>query len=109
MKIGWLEIVLIIFVLIAVAIIARIIRPGRIASRNDDSHDVDTDKRPISNNTARRSNLLTRTGIALMAAGGIALIAGVSMLQWVVHNYVLSLVLIICGLVILIMSRRKRH
>ena len=109
MKIGWLEILLIIFVLIAVAIIVRIIRPGRIASRNDDNHSTDIDKRPANNKTDRRSNLLTRTGIALMAAGGIALIAGVSMLQWVVHNYVLSLVLIICGLVILIISRRKRH
>lgn len=109
MKIGWLEIVLIIFVLIAVAVIARIIRPGHIASRNNDNHGADADKKPINNKTARRSNLLARTGIALIAAGGIALIAGVSMLQWVVHNYVLSLVLIICGVVIFILSRRKRQ
>lgn len=109
MKIGWLEIVLIIFVLIAMAVIARIIRPGRIASRNDDNQGTDTDKRPADNKTDRRSNLLARTGIALIAAGGIALIAGVSMLQWVLHNYVLSIVLIICGVVIFMLSRRNRR
>ena len=103
MKIGWLEILLIIFVVIAVAVIARIIRPGRIASRN-----ADTDKGPEDDNAKKRSSLLARTGIALIAAGGIALIAGVSMLQWVLHNYVLSLVLIACGVIIFVLSQRKR-
>ena len=108
MKIGWLEIVLIIFVFIAVVIIARIIRPVRIASRNDDSRSADNDKAAANDNSKRRSSLLARTGIALIAAGGIALVAGVSMLQWVLHNYVLSLVLIACGIIIFVMSRRKR-
>ena len=103
MKIGWLEILLIIFVVIAVAVIARIIRPGRIASRN-----ADTDKGPEDGSAKKRSSLLARTGIALIAAGGIALIAGVSMLQWVLHNYVLSLVLIACGVIIFVLSQRKR-
>jgi uncharacterized ion transporter superfamily protein YfcC len=108
MKIGWIEIVLIIFVVIAVAVIARIIRPGRIASQQSNSKESDAAVVSTENKTGRRSSLLARTGIALIAAGGIALIAGVSMLQWVLHNYVLSSVLIICGVVIFVLSRRKR-
>lgn len=108
MKIGWIEIVLIIFVVIAMAVIARIIRPGRIASQQNNSGESDTTAVSPQNKTGRRSSLLVRTGIALIAAGVIALIAGVSMLQWVLHNYVLSSVLIICGIVICVLSRRKR-
>ena len=108
MKIGWIEIVLIIFVVIAVAVIARMIRPGRIASQQNSSRESDAAAVSTEKKTGRRPNLLARTGIALIAASGIALIAGVSMLQWVLHNYVLSSVLIICGIVIFVLSRRKR-
>ena len=102
MKIGWLEIVLIIFVVIAVVVIARIIRPGRIASQQSNNTRPGT-----GNSTNRRSGILKRTGIALIAAGGIALIAGVSMLRWVLHNYVLAAILIACGVTIFVISRRK--
>lgn len=108
MKIGWIEIVLIIFVVIAVAVIARIIRPGRIASQQNNTTESGTAEVATEDKTNRRSGLLARTGIALIAAGGIALIAGISMLQWVLHNYVLSSVLIICGIVIFVLSCRKR-
>jgi len=108
MKLGVLEIVLIIFVIIAVVVIARIVRPGRIASRNDSHKESDTTVITGETKTDRRSSILSRTGIALMAAGAIALIAGVSMLQWVLHNYVISIVLIICGAVIFVLSRQRR-
>jgi hypothetical protein len=103
MKIGLLEIVLIIFVVIAVIIIARIVRPSRFMPQDDNGSGTDT-KAYIY----QRSKILGRTGIALMLAGGIALIAGASMLQWVLHNYVLSSVLIVCGVVIFMLSRQKR-
>ena len=108
MKLGILEIVLIIFVIIAVVVIARIVRPGRIASRNNGSKDTGNTSVSTETKTDRRSSILSRTGIALMAAGAIALIAGVSMLQWVLHNYVISIVLIICGAAIFVLSRQRR-
>jgi len=104
MKLGWLEIVLIIFVVIAIAIIARIIRPGSTASqKNNKSTDATNESK-----TDRHSKILGRTGIALIIAGGIALVAGISMLQWVLHNYVLSFILIVIGIIILMISRRRR-
>ena len=108
MKLGPLEIALIIFVVIAVIIIARIIRPGRIASRNEDNTNFDTKSGRNTQKKSKRSSLLTRTGVALMAAGGITIIAGVSMLQWVLHNYVISIVLIACGAIIFFLSRQRR-
>lgn len=108
MKIGWIEIVLIIFVAIAVVVIARIIRPGYIASQQNDTTESDAAAVSTGNRTNRRSGILARTGIALIAAGGIALIAGASMLQWVLHNYVLSAILIACGVTIFVISRRKK-
>jgi hypothetical protein len=108
MKIGWIEIVLIIFVVIAVAIIARIIRPGRIASQQSDNAESNTAAVSTGNRAMKRSGIMTRTGIALIAAGGIALIAGASMLKWVLHNYIISVVLIACGLIIFVISRRKK-
>ena len=104
MKPGPLEIVLIIFVIIAIAVIARIIGPARKASQeNRKSNNAST-----GSNTEKYAKLLGRTGIALVIAGGITLIAGISMLQWVLHNYVLSFVLIVVGVIIFIMSRRRR-
>lgn len=107
MKIGPIEIVLIIAVIIAVLIIARMLRPGRIARQNNAAKSGD-----ITGQTGNRNNerpkILARTGIALVTAGVIALIAGISMLQWVLHNYVISFVLIVCGIIIIMLSRRKR-
>ena len=104
MKPGPLEIVLIIFVIIAIAVIARIIGPARKAPQeNRKSNNAST-----GSNTEKYAKLLGRTGIVLVIAGGITLIAGISMLQWVLHNYVLSFVLIVVGIIILIMSRRRR-
>jgi hypothetical protein len=108
MKLGLLEIALIIFVVIAVIIIARIIRPGYIASRKDDRPSADISSNTSKQNADKRMTILTRTGIALISAGGIALVAGIIMLRWVIHNYVLSFVLIVCGVIILVLSRRKR-
>ena len=104
MRLGWLEIVLIIFVIIAIAVIARIIRPGRAASQKNDKSTAITN----GSKTDRHAKILGRTGIALIIAGGIALVAGISMLQWVIHNYVLSFILIVIGIIVLMISRRRR-
>jgi uncharacterized ion transporter superfamily protein YfcC len=107
MKFGPLEIILIIFVIIAVIIIARIIRPGRIASRQNNTAKSGDITGTSENKSGERPKILARTGIALMAAGVIALIAGIGMLQWVLQNYVISFVLILCGIIIFLISRRK--
>lgn len=108
MKFGWMEIVLIIFVVIAVAVIARIVRPGRIASR-EEREDTGTTARNNQRGKNKRPAFMARTGIALVVAGGIALIAGASMLKWVFHNYILSAILIACGVIIFVLSRRIRQ
>jgi uncharacterized ion transporter superfamily protein YfcC len=109
MKFGWMEIVLIIFVIIAVVVIARIVRPGRIASQNEEEDDSDAARKSNRSRKNRHPAFMARTGIALVVAGGIALIAGASMLKWVFHNYVLSAILIVCGVIIFVLSRRIRQ
>ena len=100
MRPGPLEIVLIIFVIIAVLVIARILGPDRRESQKNRKSGARTND--------RSAKFLGRTGIALIIAGGLTLIAGVSMLQWLLHNYVLSIVLIVVGIIVYMISRRRR-
>lgn len=107
MRLGPIEIILIIVVIIAAVIIARIIRTGRESAKQNGKSATDTTVKPSESKASRLPGFLGRTGIALMIAGGIALIAGISMLKWAIHNYVLSFILIVVGIIIFTLSRRK--
>ncbi len=106
MRLGPLEIILIIVVVIAVAVIARIIRTGRSATRQNEPTATDiTVKSPGKN---RLWEFLNRTGIVLVIGGIAGLIAAASLFRWVLQGYLWAAILIAAGSILILFVRRKR-
>lgn len=103
MRPGPLEIVLIIAVIIAAVVIGRIFRANRTAGDNDATAAPGTSPRKA----AGPSGFFRRTGITLAAIGIIAAIAGASLLQWALHSYIWSFILVVLGATIYILARKK--
>ena len=104
MRFGWLEIILVIVVIIAIAIIARIIRPGRIARRQNE----EPERRPKPASSGKTSSFLNRTGIVLIIAGGIALVAAFSFFRFILQSYLWAFLAIAVGVILLRFTRKKR-
>jgi hypothetical protein len=93
MRIGPLEIVLIIGVAIAVALIARIVRLGRV---------------PTATRQRRGSHpVISRAGIALIVLGIAVLGIAAGLFRWVLQGYLWALVLIAAGIFMVLQARRK--
>jgi hypothetical protein len=94
MRIGPLEIVLIIGVAVAVALIARVVRLGRVptdaARQRRDSHPV-----------------IGRAGIALIILGIAVLGIVAGLFRWVLQGYLWALVVIGVGVFMVLQARRK--
>jgi Flp pilus assembly protein TadB len=97
MKVGWLEIVLIILVVIAVTVIARIAGAGR----RDRVPDTPRDKR-------RPGKSLNRTGIFLIIAGIAGLIVAAGCFRLVLQSYLWALIVIAAGTILVFIARRRR-
>jgi hypothetical protein len=97
MKVGWLEIVLIILVVIAVTVIARIVGAGRR------DREMETPK-----NKARPGKSLNRTGIFLIIAGIAGLIVAASVFRLVLQSYLWALIVIAAGTILVFIARRRR-
>ena len=106
MRPGPLEIVLIIAVIIAVAVIARIIRTGRgtVGQSKASTTEVSADQ-PAS---SRLWGFLNRTGIVMVIAGVAALIAAISLFRWVLQSYLWAFILMAVGFILVLFSRKKR-
>lgn len=97
MKVGWLEIVLIIIVVIAVTVIARIAGAGR------------RDEAPATPKArSRPRNSLKRTGIGLIIGGIAGLIVAASVFRLVLQSYLWALIVIAAGMIMLFIARRRR-
>jgi hypothetical protein len=92
--VGPLEIFLIIAVIIIIAVIARIVRTGRSAAG-----------RPTK---GRAVSYLNGGGITLVIIGIIILVAAVSLFRWVLQGYLWAVVLIALGIMLMVLSRKKR-
>lgn len=106
MRPGPLEIALIIAVVIAVAVIARIIRTGGTAAKSGGNSSTDIAPAPPGKN--RLWAFFNRTGIVLILAGIAGLIAAVSLFRWVLQSYLWAVILIVVGLILILFSRKKR-
>ncbi len=106
MRPGPLEIVLIIAVIIAVAVIARIIRTGRGATGQKEASTSDATTN--SPGKSRFWGFFNRTGIVLVIAGIAGLIAAASLFRWVLQSYLWASILITVGFILVLLSRRKR-
>ncbi|OGO32488.1 MAG: hypothetical protein A2Z29_06705 [Chloroflexi bacterium RBG_16_56_11] len=99
MKIGLLEIVLIIAVVIALALVTRVVRMG---------NNLAPAKTTASGNgSIQKRNPLTWTGVILIVAGIIGLAAAASLFRLILQSYLWSLLIIAAGFIMLRLSRRK--
>jgi hypothetical protein len=98
MRLGPLEIILIIVVVIFVTLIARILGPRRRPA-------------PASRGGAgppgRARGFLYRTGVALIIGGAVALAAVAGLFRWVLQGYLWALVIIAGGIIMVLLGRRK--
>jgi UDP-N-acetylmuramyl pentapeptide phosphotransferase/UDP-N-acetylglucosamine-1-phosphate transferase len=107
MRLGPLEIVLIIAVIIAMALIARIVRMGRRTAAKDEksqSSQMPTASQP---ETKAGRGSVNRAGIVLIIAGIIALIAAASLFRLILQGYLWALLLIAVGFILVRLSRKK--
>jgi hypothetical protein len=100
MRIGPLEIVLIIVVVIAAALIARLSRPGRVPAPRDPG-----DKPGATSPGAR--GIIKKTGIIIIIGGLIILAAAAGLFRWALQGYLWALVLIAGGTIMILLGRRK--
>jgi hypothetical protein len=108
MRIGPLEIALIIIIIIAAAIIARIVRGGRLAGSSKNSTVPDTPAGVREDRTSKIWAYFNRTGIALVIIGFLALLAAASFFRLVLQSYLWSTIVIAIGLLLVFLSRKKR-
>jgi hypothetical protein len=96
MRLGPLEIILIIAVIIAIAVIAWITRSRDSAGKSS------------GGNYGRVWGFLNRTGIVLVIGGIAAFIAAVSFFRMVLQSYLWAFILVTVGLILVLFSRKRR-
>lgn len=108
MRLGPLEIVLIIAVIIAIAVIARIARSRGSATVHKGSTNRDISEKRSEGTPGRLWGFLNRTGIVLVIGGVVAFIAAVSLFRMVLQSYLWAFILVAVGLILVLLSRKKR-
>ena len=107
MRLGPLEIIVIIVIIIAIAVIARIFRASRGTAKQNKEPPVDTPVKPVEGRTGRTRNFLKRVGVACIFTGSVLLLAGISMFRWAFQSYSWAFIIVVIGLVLLFLSRKK--
>ena len=105
MRPGPLEIVLIIFIIIAAAVIARMVRTGR---RRDGEKGAAAPEK-TGGNPDRFYWLFNRTGIGLTIVGFLAMVAAFGMFRWALRSYLWAILVIAIGFVLILLSRARRR
>ncbi len=107
MRLGPGEIILIIAIIIAAALITRIVRTGRGTARQNEESAVAITAKPSEDKSNRAHGFFKRAGIAFVLIGIVILLAGMSMFRWALQSYLWSFIIIVIGLVILLLSKKK--
>ena len=107
MRLGILEIVIIIAVIIAAAFIARILRTGRNTDHQNGESPTDILVKQVEKSTNKTFGFLRRAGIALVLTGVIILLAGIAMFRWAFQSYYWSFIIVVIGIVLVFLSRKK--
>ena len=107
MRLGILEIVIIIAIIIAIALVTRIYRGNRDAPEQSNKSSEEIIHRQAKEKAGRTHSYLKRVGAAFFIAGIIIALAGMSMFRWAVQSYVWSFIIVGVGLVLLFLSRKK--
>lgn len=107
MRPGPMEIAIIIVVIIVAAMITRILRTRQAASRQDKESPAGQPARQVKGKAGSTRHSLTRTGITLILAGGILLLAGITFFRWAFQTYSWAFVIIAIGIVMTFLSRKR--
>lgn len=107
MRPGPLEIALIIVVIIAVALITRVLRTNYGSARQNKESSVDIQTKPTEVRTSKIRNSLKRIGIVFTLIGIILLFAGIGMFRWAFQSYLWALIIIAIGIVLIFLPRKK--
>jgi di/tricarboxylate transporter len=107
MRPGPLEIIIIIVVITAIALITRSFRSNRDADTQNkkSSTGIRAWQGKVRTNRARR--YAKRSGMVFIIAGIIVLLAGITILRWAFQTYVWSLIIVAIGLILLSLSSKK--
>ena len=107
MNFGLPEIILIIFVIIAITVIARIVRTrGSSSESNRVSNGATTT--PTTDNSGKLRSLFNRMGIALIIGGIVFFLVAAGMFRYAFHSYGIAFIILAIGFIIVFMVRRRR-
>ena len=107
MRLGILEIIIIIAIIIAITLVIRIYRSSHDATDQSKKSSEEITHWQVKEKAGRRRSYLKRGGTAFFVAGTILALAGMSMFRWAVQSYVWSFVIVGVGLVLLFLSKKK--
>ena len=104
---GPIEIVIIIAVITALALVTRIFRAKRLATedRKDSSAEISPRQGKVRKKRSRRR--IKRLGITLTLVGIIVLVIGISLFRWAFQTYMWSGIVVAVGLVLLALSVKR--
>ena len=106
MRLGWLEIVIIIIAVILIFVVTRIVRVTRtINTTGETSTEMSTEH--ITSKPRKMTQRLRAIGISIIIIGIISLLAGVSLFKWVYWSFLGAFIAISIGLLMVLMSRRR--
>ena len=104
MRIGPLEIIVIVIILIVIAVITRSVRYSRNSAKQD------AGSPPDKRGDHKQMNMwvyVKRTGIAFVITGILFAVAGISMFRWAIQSYLWAFILMVLGFAVLFLSRKK--
>jgi uncharacterized membrane protein len=104
---GPIEIVIIIAVIMALALVTRIFRAKWLATEDRKDSPAGTSPRQGKVRERRSRRQIKRLGIILTLVGIILLIIGISMFKWAFQTYIWSCLVAAVGLVLLALSVRR--
>ena len=107
MRIGILEIIVIIAIIIAITLVIRIYRSSHDATDQSKKSSEEITHWQVRVKAGKTRSYLRRVGSAFFVAGIILALAGMSMFRWAVQSYVWSFIIVGVGLVLLFLSRKK--
>jgi uncharacterized MAPEG superfamily protein len=107
MRLGLLEITIIIIAIIAIVIITRISRTNRGTAKQNEVSSVGIHVKSVEGRISKARSFLRRTGLAFILTGVILLMAGISMFRWAFQSYLWSFIIVAIGLVLVFLSRKK--
>ena len=107
MRIGILEIIIIILVIIALVIIARVSRVKKDTSQQTSESQTEISHWEAKEKAGKLRRNLQKIGIAAIGSGVILALAGVSLLRWALQSYIWAFIIVAIGLVFILLSHKK--